>query len=51
MPPSPSTALRKRKSVSFRASLLRNLILLILALALAILSVSIIGARRAMRTL
>ena len=39
------------RSVSFRVSLLRSVILLILALSVAILTVSIIGARRAIRTL
>lgn len=41
----------ERRSVSFRVSLLRSIILLILALSVAILAVSIVGARRAMRTL
>ena len=42
---------RRRKSVSFRTSLLRNLIFLILTLSIAILSASVLQGRRAVRTL
>ncbi len=41
----------RHRSVTFRTSLLRNLIVLILALAFAILTVSSLGARKAVRTL